>query len=1016
MGDQNNSPLSNTVPETTDAGLGLEKGHDAVVNNDLFRPEDFEQELVLKPYGPVQVLEGDGEEAKEILFTVSRAARPKGTSQEFTINDDVINTTQINLAFDLKGITDESILFNLDGSASQNPTPEQLHDRYLDEISPFSATGDDFFPAGTPEAEAGSDGSTMEIVLTGDTLPAGRSATTFSVPAQGGSEPEGSDLSELVLSNPTIEAPSFGNFSGLSIDSNENTFPGRTNVTDPFEGLLKVEQENRGVVLRIINDDAPASEPGVDLDQNGLRTDRFDGFEGGSLDANDGAPNATDLGVLRGVVEFPKLVINEGDEDFYQFRLAENGLKNASVTIEFDPMAGDLDLELFSLYRNEVGEGGYSLIERSNGTAGSESIRLEQINRFDGVFDRSYKSLSEGEYFLRVIGNDGSIHPDYSLILDDGVAPSVSDPTGDAFEDNDSLDNPANLDPVLNLRTLTGSRTWEGLRAVRGDDDYYRFTIPDGLTGASVSIHGFNHDQNDLDMALLHEDGTLVFDEDRPTLGASSDFVPGSRNARISAGIWDEEKIPLDDLAAGTYILHVYEFTDTGFTLVQDQMGEGGGSYALSFEVEEPPAPEDPPAQPVVIAAQNFNALRAEPTTTDSFRIFGYLTNPGATNSGGPGIDFETSWWNPDGTVRGPVVDTADGSDQIGVNAFGGTNAPDVAPNGVRVRSGVEHNFVMQDTDGFVELRLEPLDLSGYEDLHVQFSFWVSPGEDYESTPGLEDKFELWFGSAQNRYGFVSFNFSGDDLNTLKGREGNNPNWVAAASFFDEFVQNPSIDPSEVYITFRTKTTGEGEALYFDEVQVIGTPIAGVRTAQAAEVPGSEAAARTDLHGIIGDPGQTPDPSAEDGVSVSAPSLDVAGTGLQAAQRWLDSIDGDGPAMVSVARPEGEAIVQIRTNDLDPSEAAPVTLNGEGAASEAQSIDPASEDLFDLLLAAPGFAGEALPQWLSAIIDPEPAAGAQAQDPAEFLPTELPAVLPTALDVFSGLFEQDLITLGSTPG
>lgn len=135
-------------------------------------------------------------------------------------------------------------------------------------------------------------------------------------------------------------------------------------------------------------------------------------------------------------------------------------------------------------------------------------------------------------------------------------------------------------------------------------------------------------------------------------------------------------------------------------------------------------------ASAAVIGAQDFNRLAPATFTGDSLPSGSQLTNFGSVNTN-PflGLTFETFWFDTRGVGTGPVVGGESG-DFIGVNDFGGFNAPDVGPGGTPVGGalalGEERNYEFNDGDGRVELVFQALDLSGFSSRRLSFDYWIN--------------------------------------------------------------------------------------------------------------------------------------------------------------------------------------------------------------------------------------------------------------------------------------------------
>lgn len=114
---------------------------------------------------------------------------------------------------------------------------------------------------------------------------------------------------------------------------------------------------------------------------------------------NDTRATAANLGTITAERSFNKLVMLDGN-DWYRFTLSKPAAVDSSATIYFQDALGNLNLELYN------SNGG--LIGFSNNGGDSESISMD--------------GLGAGTYYVRVIGFDGAINPEYSLVLTPQVA------------------------------------------------------------------------------------------------------------------------------------------------------------------------------------------------------------------------------------------------------------------------------------------------------------------------------------------------------------------------------------------------------------------------------------------------------------------------------------------------------------------------------------------------------------------------------------------------------------------
>jgi hypothetical protein len=136
-------------------------------------------------------------------------------------------------------------------------------------------------------------------------------------------------------------------------------------------------------------------------------------------------------------------------------------------------------------------------------------------------------------------------------------------------------------------------------------------------------------------------------------------------------------------------------------------------------------------ANATVIAEQNFNALDDTATfTNDQVASGSQLTNASSFNVGGPGLDFNTTWIDTRSNGAGPRVGSESG-DFIGVNSFGGPNAPDVGSDGAAVNSNF--NFEFNDGDGRLDLVFETVDVSGFSSNFLSLDYWIAD-TGFEST------------------------------------------------------------------------------------------------------------------------------------------------------------------------------------------------------------------------------------------------------------------------------------------
>jgi hypothetical protein len=294
---------------------------------------------------------------------------------------------------------------------------------------------------------------------------------------------------------------------------------------------------------------------------------------------NDSSGAATVLGTVTGSVTYSTLSIESGDDDWYRFTLPRAARAGDQLAVNFTHSLGDIDIVLYTLGLSELGS--------SAGTGNVEGFDLT--------------GLAAGTYLLRVYGYNNAANPNYSLSFTWSQA-SVGTP--DRFEDNDSAAT-ATL-----LNNPSGTRTEASLSIEAGDDDWYRFVLPQtGRTNDALSL-AFLHGQGDVDVELYRSDGT--------TWEAQS------------IGVVDSERISLAGLAAGTYYARVYGY-----------LGVANPSYSLTLV--SPPTgaardareDNDTPATATVLqpvgGAQTLTALSVEAGDPDYFRL-NLLQAGGATD------------------------------------------------------------------------------------------------------------------------------------------------------------------------------------------------------------------------------------------------------------------------------------------------------------------------------------------------------------------------------------------------
>ena len=189
--------------------------------------------------------------------------------------------------------------------------------------------------------------------------------------------------------------------------------------------------------------------------------------------------------------------------DYYKVTTLMAGRSQDNVTITYDAAQGHSFLYLY--------DSGGSMLTYDTSTDGSNTVSLN--------------GRPAGTYTVLVYTPPGAINPSYQV--------NVNVPTDDdVYESNDTSAT------ATDLGTLTSTFTASNLIA-DNNGDWYRFTtVMTGRSSDAINL-SFTHALGDVDMRLY----------------AASDLVTpvaGSYN------MGNNEQIPLDGLAAGTYYLKVY--------------------------------------------------------------------------------------------------------------------------------------------------------------------------------------------------------------------------------------------------------------------------------------------------------------------------------------------------------------------------------------------------------------------------------------------------------------------------
>ncbi len=214
----------------------------------------------------------------------------------------------------------------------------------------------------------------------------------------------------------------------------------------------------------------------------------------------------------------------------------------------------------------------------------------------------------------------------------------------------------------------------------------------------------------------------------------------------------------------------------------------------------------------IAIVSQNFNALSSESAfTADSIASGGELTNGGSRSLGGVGLDFRTFWFDVRGVTNGPVTASNDSNDFIGVNAFTGSGAPDVAADGTPVAAGSEHNFQFNDGDGRLDLVFDAVDMTGHSGRRLVLDYWIND-TGYEG----EDLFEVTLSDGITSATLLSFGETGLEANA--SADDGTANWGTLSADLEALFTSAALDPSALALTVSVDTNAGAENVFIDNV------------------------------------------------------------------------------------------------------------------------------------------------------------------------------------------------------
>ncbi len=256
--------------------------------------------------------------------------------------------------------------------------------------------------------------------------------------------------------------------------------------------------------------------------------------------------------------------ITEGDEDWFKFTLPSTGTAQDGILLEIGNTSNDFYYDPFyydpfyydpfyydPFYYDPFYYDPFYYEDFGFGNSGDLDLELyndrnEQINfSFNGGTEDEYislESLPQGEYYIRVSGYEGATN-NYYLTIDvpatEGDDRNDDNDGDDIYDDGDGNDS---LETAANFGTFE-SKSIPNLVIQAGDNDWYRFNLPQvGAIGDEVRIN-FEHNNGEGDLDLILRD-------------SSGDELESSK------GIDDSETVSLEGRPAGDYYVEVVGFNN----------------------------------------------------------------------------------------------------------------------------------------------------------------------------------------------------------------------------------------------------------------------------------------------------------------------------------------------------------------------------------------------------------------------------------------------------------------------
>ena len=269
-----------------------------------------------------------------------------------------------------------------------------------------------------------------------------------------------------------------------------------------------------------------------------------------------GATNSPNLGVLTATKTIQNLVMDDA-ADWFKFQTQGVGTTANSVTVSFDPNAGDMDLTLY-------GSNGTTVVRSAANDFGVGNASPETISFLAGVVAGTY-------YAVVLTHTAGFGIASYTLQITSPAA--TGDDPYEPNSDKVTVDG-GTAGGQRTRRTsgvLTATKTIQNL-VMADAADWFKFqTQGVGTTANSVTI-SFDPNAGDLDLVLYGSDGTTV------VRSAANDFGVGDVSP---------ETISLATIPAGTYYAVVTPHT-AGFGIASYTLQIAPGVALTSIAVTPP--------------------------------------------------------------------------------------------------------------------------------------------------------------------------------------------------------------------------------------------------------------------------------------------------------------------------------------------------------------------------------------------------------------------------------------------